>query len=480
MAPSTGPADVPLYPPTVTPPDRPLPLWRMLPTFVRNPLRATPRQAYEGDIIVFTPTKNRTIVWLSDPAMVERVLVADADKVVKTVAEKRVLGASLADSVLLAEGTNWRWQRRALAPLFRAADIQNYIPAMVTAAEAQVARWRQATAPAASRAATGGQVQAIDADMLKATFDIIVATMLVGGRPAEAETILRAGNDYLARASWPLAYAFLQLPEWMPHPASRTMRRAAAELRGAVSAIVARRRAVGASPAQDLHMDLLGRLLAARHPDTDEPMSDALVVSNLLTLLEAGHETTAKALTWTLYLLARSPHWQARVYEEVMSVAPEGPLTPPQMARLTVTLRVIKEAMRLYPPAPVLARLTTDAMSFTGKDGTAHNLPKGSQVIIPIFAIHRHKSLWEDPDRFDPDRFLPAAEAGRPRTQYMPFGGGPRVCIGAQFAMTEATVLLATFVRSARFEWDGQHLPEPTSRITLRPAGGMPLRVVMR
>jgi cytochrome P450 len=128
----------------------------------------------------------------------------------------------------------------------------------------------------------------------------------------------------------------------------------------------------------------------------------------------------------------------------------------------------------------VLARVTTEPMTFKDKNGSQHKLPKGAQLIIPIFAIHRHKKLWDDPDRFDPDRFLPAAEAGRPRTQYMPFGGGPRVCIGAQFALTEATVLLATFMRSVRFEWDGHHLPEPISRVTLRPKGGMPLKVVMR
>jgi cytochrome P450 len=467
------PADAPLYPPTISPPERPLSLWRMLPTFVRNPLLATPRQAYEDQLVVFRPTKHRTIVWLSDPAMVEQVLVADAEKVIKTPAEKRVLGESLAGSILLAEGLDWRWQRRALAPLFRAADIQNYVPAMVTAADAQVARWQ---------AAPEGVLQPIDADMLKATFDIIIATMLVGGRPAESETILRAGSDYLARASWPLAYAFLQMPPWMPHPASWTMRRAAAEMRGAVAAIVARRRAEAVRAEGGAPQDLLGRLLAARHPDTHEPMSDDLVVSNLLTLLEAGHETTAKALTWTLYLLARSPHWQARVHEEVMSVTGEtgGPLTPPQIGRLAVTLRVIKEAMRLYPPAPIIARLAMEPMSFTGADGAKHKLPKGTQMIIPVFAIHRHKARWEDPHRFDPDRFLPEAEVGRPRTQYMPFGGGPRICIGAQFAMTEATVLLATFIRAARFEWDGHHLPEPISRVTLRPAGGMPLKVVMR
>ena len=462
------PADAPLYPPTVPAPEKLLPLWRMLPTFVRNPLRATPRAAYDDDLVVFRPTKTRSIVWLSDPAMVERVLVAEADKVVKSPAEVRVLGASLAGSILLAEGADWRWQRRALAPLFRAADIQNYVPAMAAAADAQVARWRAA-------AVAGDQTHAIDNDMLKVTFDVIIATMLVGGRPAEAETILKAGSDYLARASWPLAYALLRMPQWMPHPATGTMRRAATAMRGAVSAIVARRRTEGGAP-----QDLLGRLLAARHPDTNEPMADDLVISNLLTLLEAGHETTAKALTWTLYLLARSPHWQQRVHDEVINVASDGPLTPPQLSRLVVTLRVIKEAMRLYPPAPVMARLTTVPMTFTGSDGKVHRLPKGTQLIIPIYAIHRHTKLWADPDRFDPDRFLPAAEAGRPRTQYMPFGGGPRVCIGAQFAMTEATVLLATFVRAARFEWDGHHLPEPVSRVTLRPDGGMPLKVVMR
>jgi cytochrome P450 len=465
---SVVPPDVPLYPPTVIAPVKVLPLWRMLPTFVRNPLRATPRAAYDDGLVVFKPTRTRSVAWLTDPAIVERVLVAEADKVVKSPAEVRVLGASLAGSILLAEGADWRWQRRALAPLFRAADIQNYVPAMAAAADAQTARWRAADS-------AGSPIHAIDDDMLKVTFDVIIATMLVGGRPAEAETILKSGSDYLARASWPLAYAFLGMPEWMPHPATGTMRRAATAMRGAVSAIVARRREEGGAP-----QDLLGRLLAARHPDTNEPMSDNLVVSNLLTLLEAGHETTAKALTWTLYLLARSPHWQQRVHGEVVSVAGDGPLTPPQLSRLAVTLRVIKEAMRLYPPAPVMARLTTEPMTFTGADGKAHRLPEGTQLIIPIYAIHRHTKLWEDPDRFDPDRFLPAAEADRPRTQYMPFGGGARVCIGAQFAMTEATVLLATFIRAARFEWDGYHLPEPVSRVTLRPEGGMPLKVVMR
>jgi cytochrome P450 len=450
-----------LYPPTVTPPLEPLPLWRLAPALVRNPLRTVPAKVYQDDILLVRPRPGVTVAWITAPALVEQVLLRDADKVDKSQVEKRVFDASLANSILISDGADWRWQRRALAPLFRVADIQAHVPAMATAARSQIERWRH-------DATTG--LRAIDGDMLRATYDVILATMLVGGRPAEAETILKAGNDYLSRVSWEVAYALLRLPTWLPHPATRQMRRAANALRTAVSAIVARRRAEGGSPT-----DLLGRLLAARHPDTGAPMPDALVVSNLLTLLEAGHETTAKALTWTLYLLARAPGWQQRVHDEVRAVAGDRPIDATMIEQLVITQRVLKEAMRLYPPAPVMARRPTQDLDIGG-----HTVPADSQIVIPIFAIHRHRKLWTDPDRFDPDRFLPTAEAGRPRTQYMPFGGGPRVCIGATFAMIEATVLLAEFVRAARFTWDGRHLPEPISRITLRPAGGMPLGVVLR
>jgi cytochrome P450 len=461
----TAVASPALYPPTVTPPDGMLPLWRFLPAFIANPLRALPRQVYEDDHLLVKRGK-LTILWLTGPALVEQVLLTDADKTEKSPVEKRVFGQSLAEGILIADGADWRWQRRALAPLFRAADIQSYLPSMLAAAETQVERWR------GSAAASAGQPQPrdIDDDMLRATYDVILATMLVGGRPAEAEAILQGGSDYLQHVSWEMAYAVLQLPQWLPHPATGQMRRASSQMRAAVQAIIERRRAEGGTPT-----DLLGRLLAARHPDTNEPMPDALLVSNLLTLLEAGHETTAKALTWALYLLARAPGWQQRVHDEVMAVTGGGALKPEHVPQLAVTLRVIKETMRLYPPAPVVARRVTQPMALAG-----HELAAGTQLVIPIFAIHRHRKLWDDPDRFDPDRFLAEREAGRPRTQYMPFGGGQRVCIGASFAQIEATALLATFVRAAHFDWDGEHKPEPVSRITLRPKGGMPLKVTLR
>jgi cytochrome P450 len=280
--------------------------------------------------------------------------------------------------------------------------------------------------------------------------------------------IKRRGSDFLDRISWEVAWALVGLPPWVWHPAKRPMRNAAADLRAAISRIIARRRAPGGAVGDDL----LGRLMAARDPETGEPMSDSQLADNLLTFIAAGHETTAKALTWTLYLLARAPDWQQRVREEVAAVAGVQQIAADHLSRLGVTQRVLKESMRLYPPAPVMTRMTARDVVLDG-----HALPAGTLLVIPIFVVHRHRRLWEDPDRFDPDRFLPEREAEHLRTQFMPFGFGPRTCIGMSFAMLEATAILATLVRAAAFGWDGRHLPEPVSRVTLRPKGGMPLSV---
>jgi len=241
-------------------------------------------------------------------------------------------------------------------------------------------------------------------------------------------------------------------------------------MREAVADLVRARRT---APSQ--RDDLLARLLGAKDPETGRPMSDGQLVDNLLTFLLAGHETTAKALTWALYLVARSPHWEARMLEEIGGVAGNGPITAEHISRLVVVGQVLKEAMRLYPPAPVLTRIANEPTELGGKQ-----LDAGSLIVMPIFAIHRHRRLWQDPDRFEPERFAPEREQTYSRYQFMPFGAGPRICIGASFAMIEATAMLATFVRAARFEVPAGHNPVPISRVTLRPSGGMPLKVWLR
>ena len=448
-----------LYPPTIDPPDRPLPLHKFIFQFLSNPLLSLPQQAYEEPTVVYRLPGGPMIVWVTDPELSEQILQNRDNLFVKTPMEKRVFRRSVGESVLTADGPKWRWQRRVMAPLFRHGEILSYVPAMSAAGEELVATWHREQR----------EIREIDSDMTDATFSVIARTMLTGGEPAESAAIKSAGTKYLSRIPWEMMWEILQLPSWLPHPGLIGLNRAARTMRDAVSVMIWRRRNSG-----ELGDDLLGRLLTARDPDTDEPMDDEMLIDNLLTLLAAGHETTAKALTWTLYLLARSPEWQDRVRAEILSVAGNEPITADHIARLTVTERVLKESMRLYPPAPVLARKPVRAMTLGDIE-----VPSNTQIVVPIFCIHRHRQLWQDPDRFDPDRFTDEAVKNMPRTQYMPFGAGARTCIGMSFAMLEAQALLATFVRAAEFGWDGHHLPEPVSRITLRPKGGMPLRVKM-
>ncbi|MGD9784882.1 MAG: cytochrome P450 [Hyphomicrobiaceae bacterium] len=449
-----------LYPPSFTPPEGRLGVLAFLSACVKNPLATVPAVAYR-EFVAVLEARGRKAVWLTDPALIERVLVTDADKFVKTELERRVFDPVLGDGVLTANGQSWRWQRRALAPLFRHSELLGYVPDMIAAGDAQIARWRSRLGPRPSRP------QSIDADMTETTYDIIVRTMLHGGAPDDVGGVMDAGSRYLEGTPWVIAYSLLGLPQWMPHPAMITLRRAARSLRRHVGAIIDERRRKGGET-----RDLLGRLLAARDPDTGAPMTREQLIDNVATLLEAGHETTAKALTWSLYLLAMAPDWQDKARAQVIAVTDGGQLMAEHLDRLDVIERILKEAMRLYPPAVVISRTAQERVDLAGTVLEPHHT-----VFVPLYALHRHTRLWEDPGRFDPDRFLPAAVTRIPRTQYMPFGAGPRSCIGSSFAMIEAKVLLARFLAAARFSWPGGPAPEPVSRVTLRPANGLSLGV---
>jgi cytochrome P450 len=447
----------PLYPPTVTPPPAPLSLPMYLITFIGNPLRVMPRAVYHEPIVQY----GKRLTWVTDPRLVKRVLLDDCDDFPKTHVEGRVLGGLLGRGILIAEGRDWRWQRQTAAPEFRHADILQYAPTMVEAAEGLVAEWR---------AAAPGSIHAIDDDMTRVTFRVIAETMLRGGDVAESDGLERSSQAYLGPISWPLLYAVLGMPGWLPFPGRASRHRAEKRMREAVERIVQARR-------QNLteRDDLLARLLQAKNPDSAQPMSDVQVVDNLLTFLLAGHETTARELTWALYLIARAPAWQERIHKEVVRVADERAIAPEHIGKLTDTTKVVKETMRLYPPISSLTRVVRRDLELGGKQ-----LVAGSLVILPMFAMHRHRLLWDDPDRFDPERFAPEREAAHARYQFMPFGAGPRMCIGASFSIIEAVAMLATFVRAARFEVPGGHVPVPVSGVTLRPKGGMPLSIWLR
>jgi cytochrome P450 len=427
---------------------------------LRNPLRVLPAAVYDEGIVL-GGRAGRTVCWITEPSLIKTVLLDRRDIFPRTYVTQRILGPLLGNGVLTADGNDWKWQRQTAAPVFRHSDILGFVPTIVESGERLLGEWR---------GGIPGAVRAIDRDMTQVTFDVISHTLLPGGGLYVGRFIGGSNFDYQRPLGWQLAFANFGLPAWMPHPGKLRMRVAQHQLRSAVASLVSERRAL-ATHADDL----LQRLINAKNPETGLRMSDDLLVDNLLTFFMAGHETTAKALTWTLYLLARAPDWEKRILEEVCQVAGSGPVTGEHIDKLVVTTQVLKESMRLFPPAPIISRRSATDTELGGQAIAA-----GTQIIIPIYAIQRHRRYWPDPDRFDPSRFAPENEAHISRYQYMPFGAGPRICIGMAFAMIEGVALLATIVRAARFQRIPGHEPEPVSRVTLRPAGGMPLMVWAR
>ena len=439
-----------LYPPTVKAPRAPLGRLRFAVAFVRNPLTVLPEAVYEEPVYRY----GRMLTWVTDPPLIKKILLDEYDNFPKTPVERRVLSPLLGNGLLVSGGPEWRWQRQTSAPVFRQAEVLRYTPAMNAAADGIIREWRKG-AP--------GATHAIDTNMSDASYAVISETMLAGSDgPAFDRADL--GN---VRYSWPFAYALLGLPPWLWYPHRGRKERSEKRMREAVLKLVQSRRA---NPGT--RDDVVVHLLRAKDPESGQPMSDTQLVDVLLTLLVAGHETTAKALAWTLYLIARQPQWEGRMLDEVRSVAGDGPIGPEHLDGLKVTSMVLKESMRVYPPVPSLTRIAKKDMDIDGLKVAA-----GSLIFIPIYAIHRHRRLWDDPDRFDPERFAPGKECAYSRYQYFPFGAGPRICIGSSFAMVESIVMLGAFVRAARFEVPAGLRPIPVSRVTLWSSCGMPLRV---
>jgi len=443
------------------PPPQPLGL-RGLPTLWRNYIETIPRAAYEQGITrIRTPYSDALLV--CEPDVIGEILVDKADAFLRDPATRRSFKPTVGDnSIFVAEGAEWRWQRRAVAPLFRHDTILSFVPTFAAMSERQIERWRSAdlTRPVDAAAA-----------MTRTTFDIIVESMLGGSASLDADHYSRALTTNFETIPWHLIYTMFAVPEWVPFP---NRSRAMAErdfLHRDMRRLIAERRA--AEPAAQ--PDLLDLLLSARDAETGRSMNDGEVVNNLLTFIAAGHETTAVALTWTLWLLAKDQTVQQRLYDEVTALAGDGPIAAAHVEGLIYCRQVINEAMRLFPPAPGIGRVPAAPMTLGGE-----RVSERTRIHIPIFALHRNLRLWQNPAAFDPERFTADETKKRSRFAFLPFGGGPRICIGASFAMTEAAVILAAVVRAFRLQPVPGHKPKPVARVTLRPAGGMPLFVSPR
>jgi cytochrome P450 len=396
---------------------------------------------------------------LSNPADIKHVLQDNARNYHKSPLYER-LKDGLGNGLLTSEDAVWLRQRRLAQPAFHRQRIVTMADAMVACTEQMIERW--------GHAASAGDTIDVVAEMMALTQAIIVKTMFSTDLGATADVVNRTWpiiNRRIGETFWST-----KLETQLPLPANRRFRRALHELETVVYRIIAdRRRNRRDEP------DLLSMFLSARDEETGVGMTDRQLRDEVMTMLLAGHETTSLALSWTYYLLSQHPEVERNIADEVDRVVAGRRPTFADVDQLTCTRRAIEESLRLYPPAWGFSRLALGDDEIGG-----YRVPKGSLVYLIPFVIHRRPRLWPDPERFDPDRFASGHEAARPRFAYIPFGGGPRGCIGNQFAMVEAQLIVAAVARRYRIELvPGQNIrAEPL--ITLRPAPGIRAKLFKR
>jgi len=445
-------------PPAPLPLDAPLGPISTLRILRRNPIETWTKAHFELPIIAGPSILGRIAV-VSDPAAIRRIFVDNTANYRKDPLQKRVLGPGIRDGLLDVEGDDWRVQRRTLAPLFTPRTVASFARTMNAAAEDLVSRWMRLRE---------GRVVDIQPEMARVTLDVLGRTIFSDGLGQDYDQFVAAISGYLTTVGRLDPFDLLDIPDWVPRLTKLGTRSADTFFTSAVEAIIAKRKRLLATDKGAAPRDVLTLLLEAQDPQTGAGLSDAEVKANILTFILAGHETTANTLIWSLFLLSLSEEWRARLEREARAVL-EGPVED-HAARLVETKAVIEEAMRLYPPVASMSRQAIGPDDLAGK-----RIRKNSLVIVSQWVLHRHRLLWDKPDCFDPRRFLPGSREKIDRFAYLPFGAGPRVCIGASFSLQEAAIILAHIVRSFSFELAKNHAVIPVQTITLRPKGGLPM-----
>lgn len=435
-------------------PERPLSLLQFMRVLRDNSLATYRHEAYSADILERRLFWKRTF-FVNEPSAIKHILLDNAANYHKTEITRRLLEPGLGRGLLTSEDETWRRHRRIMAPAFDHRSIVGYAPIMTEIAERLVAEWDSRPQ---------GTALDVAAAMMHATLHIISRTMFSSDSDDIVDIVEKGVERYQAEVRPGLA-DLLELPVWLSRlgSAHHPERIFTAFDRAIDRLLAARERDPASQP-----KDLLARLIAARDEETGGGMSAEEVRNQVVTIFMAGHETTAQALTWTWYLLSQHPAVEAKLHAELGAVL--GGRTPrhEQLGQLPYTRMVIEEAMRLYPPAHTLSRTAMGEDEVLGR-----RIPKGAQIMIVPWLLHRNPRLWQDPERFDPERFAPDRAASRLRFAYIPFGAGPRICIGAAFAMAEAMLILTTVAQRYRLRLKPGFPVEPQGLITLRPRHGM-------
>jgi len=396
------------------------------------------------------------ITLVSSPELAHEILVTHPEAFVKSAGLAVFARPLLGDGLLTTEGAAHKKQRRMMAPVFVQKHIKAYAEGMAERALASAERMANA------------KTVRVAPELARTTLEIVGKTLFgaeVGFEATEIGDALTYAMEQMNRN----ITSVVPVPPQIPTPGNLRAKRAIERLDRTVMRLVAERRASG-----EARTDVLSLLLAARDED-GSAMSDREIRDEAMTIFLAGHETTANAVAWALALLARNPEARAKLEEEVAREVPKGTPVDAEVAkRLPYTLRVLKETMRLYPPAYILGRRALTDVTLPGL-----TLRKNRIVLVNIAGIQRRADLFPEPERFDPDRFLPERERSLPRLAYMPFGAGPRICIGNHFALLEGQILLATYARHVRLDIDPHDPLQADPLITLRPRGDLDATVTV-
>ena len=450
----------PFIPPAPKPRTSPPSTLQMLRIVYRNPLELWGEPSYNEPYISVRTGIGGPLVIANDPALIRHILVDNAQNYRMARVRQKVLRPILRDGLLTAEGDIWRRSRKAMAPVFTPRHIAGFAKPMLRVSEDFSERYRD------------GAIVDIARDMTMLTYEILAETLFSGeiaGNPSEFGKQVDHLFETMGRID-PLD--LIGAPDWLPRLTRLRGYSVLRFFRDIVGKTIRMRqdklaRDPGGSP-----NDFLTLLLKAEGAGG---LSANEIEDNIITFIGAGHETTARALGWTLYCLAEAPWERERVEAEVEAVLETTPDPGDWLGKMPFTRAAFEEAMRLYPPAASISREAIEAERWRDLE-----IVKGAQFQIMPWTIHRHRRLWNDPDAFLPERFHPENRDAIDRYQYLPFGAGPRVCIGASFAMQEAIIALAVLLRQWRFDTLPQTKPWPVQKLTTQPQGGLPMRVSRR
>ncbi|RVH09850.1 cytochrome P450 [Sinorhizobium meliloti] len=437
-------------------------------TVLRNPLELWGEPSYTLPWIETKFINQRTLI-VNDPGLIRYILVENAANYEMSNVRRLILRPILRDGLLTAEGEVWKRSRKAMAPVFTPRHAQGFAGQMLRVCEAFVDRY--------AGASSEPFVTNVAVDMTELTFEILAETLFSGEIAVEKQGFAANVEELLHRMGRVDPMDLLVAPSWVPRLTRIGGRKVLDRFRGVVSETMSLRRRRMTEAPGDVPNDFLTLLLQLEGPDG---LSTSEIEDNILTFIGAGHETTARALAWCFYCIANTPAYRETMEQEIDSVLASGADPVDWLGRMPHVLAAFEEALRLYPPAPSINRAAIEEDAWTSPEGERVPIRKGISVLVMPWALHRHALYWQKPRAFMPERFLPENRDKINRFQYLPFGAGPRVCIGATFALQEAVIALAVLMHRFRFDLTDETHPWPVQRLTTQPRGGLPMKVSAR